>query len=86
MADIRENAPTKVELGNLVSAIEIAQRCEVAPVTVRKWRDRYPTTFPKPVIAFATGPLWYWPEIDEWLKIPRPAGRRGTWDRIQARA
>lgn len=48
---------------NLVNAAQIAERAEVAEITVKKWRERH-EDFPEQV---ARG-VWYWPRVRDWLK------------------
>lgn len=51
----------------LVGYIEIAQRAGVQRHTVTSWRERH-EDFPEPVEELRIGPVWSWPDVEEWLK------------------
>lgn len=57
---------------DLVGRQEIADRADVALVTVDKWRDRH-DDFPTPTVL-AGGPVWEWSEVVEWLHTTRRTG------------
>lgn len=50
----------------LCGYLEIAARAAVKRPVVTNWRKRYPE-FPQPVAVLATGPVWWWPEVAQWL-------------------
>lgn len=50
----------------LVGYIEIAMRAGVQRTVVTVWRSRY-EDFPKPVATLEIGPIWWWPDVKEWL-------------------
>jgi hypothetical protein len=57
-----------VDVADLVSASEIAQRLGVKrPGVVHDWRRRHPD-FPAPITRLALGYVWAWPDIAEWAK------------------
>lgn len=58
----------------LAGLTEIAQRAGVQKPVVAVWRTRH-ESFPEPVAELATGPVWHWPDVEQWL---RDTGRR--WD------
>lgn len=58
---------------DLVGVTEIAQRANVKPDTVLKWRKRH-ADFPQPTLL-AAGPVWEWAAVANWVKQPRSAGR-----------
>lgn len=63
---------------DLVSVREIAERAGVRPDTVHKWRARH-TDFPTPFSHVAGGvPVWVWPDVKEWIAVPRRPGRRAA--------
>lgn len=57
----------------LVRVVNIAERAQVSPVTVEKWRRRYPDQFPAPVNEV---PQWWWPDlVAAGFDRPRRPGR-----------
>ena len=61
---------------DLVSVQEIADRAGVKPDTVHKWRSRH-DDFPAPFGEVAGSvPVWLWPDVKNWLDVPRRPGRR----------
>lgn len=58
----------------LVGLIEIAQRAGVQRPVVSMWRTRH-VDFPRPVKELHVGPVFWWPEVQSWLK---QTGR--SWD------
>jgi predicted DNA-binding transcriptional regulator AlpA len=67
----------KVDVEQLVGASEIARRLELsAPQAVHNWRARHPD-FPAPVAILDMGMVWYWPDVEEWV---RKTGRLGGND------
>jgi len=58
----------------LVGLTEIAQRAGVQKPVVSGWRTRY-TTFPAPVADLTAGPVFWWPQVQAWLK-----GTGRVWD------
>jgi hypothetical protein len=63
-----------IDASLMVGQSEIAERAHVALSTVQKWRRRY-SDFPGPLAELACGPVFYWPDVDEWL---RKTGRRSS--------
>ena len=51
----------------LVGKTEIAMRAGVLQGVVYDWRNRYPD-FPAPVAELRMGWVWWWPEVEKWLK------------------
>lgn len=68
----------------LVGLIEIAQAAGVRRPVVSMWRTRY-ADFPLPVQELAVGPVFWWPDIEEWLRL---TGRRvdANWSRDAIRS
>ena len=61
-------AKREIDLGLLIGAPEIAERLGLArPQVVHNWRYRH-ADFPAPVAELRQGNVWYWPDIEEWLK------------------
>jgi predicted DNA-binding transcriptional regulator AlpA len=61
-------AKREIDPGLLVGAPEIAERLGLArPQVVHNWRYRH-TDFPVPVAELRQGNVWYWPDVEEWLK------------------
>jgi predicted DNA-binding transcriptional regulator AlpA len=58
----------KVDVDLLVDASAIAARAGYSrPQTVHNWRARYPD-FPPPVAEFGKAVVWYWPDVEDWLR------------------
>jgi len=56
------------DVSQLVGATEIAKRLGLSrPQIVHTWRRRY-GEFPEPVLVLDMGHLWYWPDVESWLK------------------
>lgn len=51
---------------DIVSVAEISQRSGRPISTVQSWRRRN-TAFPRPLVELATGPIWRWPDVNEWI-------------------
>jgi len=52
----------------LVGAPEIAERLGLArPQVVHNWRYRH-ADFPLPIAELRQGNVWYWPDVEKWLK------------------
>ena len=64
----------KVDVEDLVDATLIAERFDVAAVTVRQWRTRY-EDFPAPLADLSRGPVFSWRDVKRW------ADRNGLPDR-----
>jgi predicted nucleic acid-binding protein len=58
----------------LVSVAEVAARAGRSTNTIQSWRRRHPD-FPTPVAQLATGPVWAWPPVADWIAA-RPRARR----------
>ena len=57
-----------LDVSLLVGTTEIAARVSLSrPQIVHTWRRRY-SDFPAPVLTLDMGYLWYWPEVEAWLK------------------
>lgn len=54
----------------LVGYIEIARRAGVKRSSVTMWRSRH-ESFPDPVADLRVGPVWWWPDVQEWLQETR---------------
>lgn len=52
---------------NLCGTPELAERAGVKPDTVNQWRMRY-RDFPEPLVRLRAGPVYYWPDIQAWIK------------------
>jgi hypothetical protein len=52
----------------LVGFTEIAQRAGVQRPVVTTWRKRH-EDFPAAVAELHTGPVFWWPEVREWLVL-----------------
>jgi uncharacterized protein len=59
---------------DIVSVAEISERAGRPISTVQSWRRR-DSTFPRPLVELAAGPIWRWPDVDAW--IAAKAQRRG---------
>jgi hypothetical protein len=58
----------KIDIDQLVGAVEIADRLGVArPQVVHDWRRRH-EDFPAPVAVISRVGLWYWPEVERWAR------------------
>lgn len=58
----------KVDLDDLVDAVEIARRLSVKrPQVVHDWRRRH-DDFPLPVLHIANVHIWLWPDVQAWAK------------------
>lgn len=51
----------------LVGLTEIAQRAGVQKAAVSMWKIRH-ESFPEPVADLRCGPVWWWPDVEKWLK------------------
>ncbi len=51
----------------LVGYLEIAARAGVKRPVVTTWRTRNPGSFPTPVAELEVGPVWFWPDVAQWL-------------------
>ncbi len=61
-------AKWEIDPGLLVGAPEIAERLGLArPQVVHNWRYRH-ADFPVPIAELRQGNVWYWPDIEEWLR------------------
>jgi len=69
--------PTKVDISDLVSAVEVAERLGLPrSQIVHGWARRY-SDLPKPIAELAIGKIWVWPDIENWaLAENRPRGYR----------
>jgi hypothetical protein len=57
-----------VDIGLVMDAQRIAERAGVkSPQAVHNWRARY-ADFPEPIAVFGKAVLWYWPDVEIWLR------------------
>lgn len=61
---------------DLVGVAEIAARSGHPTSTIQSWRRRH-QGFPLPFAHLASGPVWEWPSVDQWIRAeprrpPRP--------------
>jgi len=68
----------KVDVDDLVSAADIAERCGTdRPQIVYEWATRF-DDFPAPIKKVGRVTIYIWPDVAEWLnrqtdpRIPRP--------------
>lgn len=58
----------KVDIDELVSSTEVAERLGVKRLqVVHDWRRRHPE-FPTPVLELGRTLIWYWPEVKAWAQ------------------
>jgi hypothetical protein len=58
----------KIDIDQLVGAVEIAERLGVArPQVVHDWRRRHPD-FPAPIAVISRVGIWYWPDVERWAR------------------
>lgn len=62
-----------VDVDDLVSASQIAERAGVGASAVVNWSNRH-VTFPAPVRDEPRSRLWLWSEVQVWLGASRRAG------------
>lgn len=60
-------ARRRVYLDDLVTTDDVADRLRVAPQAVHQWASRF-DDFPDPVRVFGRMRIWYWPDVQRWLK------------------
>lgn len=58
--------PTKIRPEDIVGVREIADEAGVSRAAVFNWRTRH-HGFPNPIAELASGPLFWWPAVSEWL-------------------
>ena len=75
LEDLAENHDKYFGAADLVSVAEIAQRTGHPTSTVQTWRRRY-ESFPGPLAALATGPIWDWDEVERWTQRHRAGETR----------
>ncbi len=51
----------------LAGYLEIAAAARVERSVVTIWRGRH-ESFPDPVAVLKVGPVWWWPDVQEWLR------------------
>ncbi len=67
-------------MDKLVGAQEISDLLGLArPQVVHEWRRRH-SDFPQPVARLSMGLLWYWPEVERWV---RATGRGHLLDDVE---
>ena len=65
----------KVDIDDLVDAVEIARRIGVArPQVIHDWRRRH-EDFPKPVARFGNAHVWLWQDVERWALSTGRLGR-----------
>jgi len=52
----------------LVGLTEIAQRAGVGNAAVCNWTVRH-EDFPQPIAELHMGPVFWWPHVEQWLKL-----------------
>ncbi|HYI62263.1 MAG TPA: hypothetical protein VEW93_10725 [Acidimicrobiales bacterium] len=58
----------KIDADDLVLAQDIADRVDLAHYQqVHSWRTRHPD-FPAPVREWGRIRIWYWPDVEAWLR------------------
>jgi hypothetical protein len=58
----------KIDVDDLVGAVEIADRLGIAyPETVHSWRRRQ-ADFHQPVVNPQRAILWSWPDVEAWAR------------------
>jgi predicted DNA-binding transcriptional regulator AlpA len=58
----------KVDVDQLVSSAEIAERLGVKRLqVVHDWRHRHPD-FPRPVAVLGRTFVWEWPDVEAWAR------------------
>ena len=66
----------KVDLDDLVSAVEIARRLNLVDRNIaHNWLRRYPG-FPRPAMTLSIGHIWIWSEVAAWAAETG----RGQWE------
>lgn len=68
------SGPTNLTASGLVGVAEIAARSGHSTNTVQSWRRRH-RTFPEPAANLASGPVWQWSSVAEWIGVGRHAPR-----------
>lgn len=53
---------------DLVGTVEIANRCHVTRQAVSRWSRVSSIGFPEPLLELAMGPVYWWPEVAQWLE------------------
>jgi predicted nucleic acid-binding protein/predicted DNA-binding transcriptional regulator AlpA len=69
----------------LVSVAEVAARAGRSRNTIQSWRRRH-SDFPQPVAQLATGPVWLWPAVGQWIQARSRARNGGSYLPVPARA
>jgi len=66
----------RVDLDDLVSAVEIARRLNLVDRNIaHNWLRRYPA-FPRPAVTLSIGHIWIWPDVAAWAAETG----RGRWE------
>lgn len=65
----------KVDIDDLVSAREIADRLRLNDRNLPHTWLRIQPTFPRPILKLAIGNLWHWPDVETWAAKTG----RGRW-------
>lgn len=67
---------------DLVGMQEIADRARdmaaypnATRATVKSWRKRH-ADFPEPLVTLATGPVWEWDKVADWVRAHDPSPGR----------
>lgn len=67
---------------NLAGLIEIAMRAGVRRPVVTTWRERH-LDFPAPVAELKIGPIFWWPDVERWLKdTGRNPAANWSWEQV----
>jgi predicted nucleic acid-binding protein len=67
----------------LVGVAEIAARSGYSTNTVQSWRRRH-RTFPKPTANLASGPVWGWSSVADWIGAERRTPRQRLVDQASS--
>lgn len=68
----------KIDLGDLVGSVEIAQRLGVRDHNVvNTWRRRH-ADFPRPILTLRLGRIWSWPDVERWAGATGRLGRESA--------
>ncbi|MEO1063007.1 MAG: helix-turn-helix domain-containing protein [Actinomycetota bacterium] len=70
----------RVDLDEMITVDDIAERLGVSVATVRMWRNRTHTEFPEPFKRFGVTMVWRWGDVLRW------AGQHGRIRTSTARA
>lgn len=73
-----------MKIPELVGLTEIAMRAGVQKPVVSKWSVMY-TDFPETCADLRTGPVWWWPDVENWLRATgRETDADWSWEQVNA--